>query len=219
MIKKTSYLLFVAALAFSCKKDDVEPTPVTPPVTNPPTTQNTEHITASIDGNSWSAVQLINGCGLGLSQSAQLDSQNNLLHLDYSAGFTQDANISPITSTLVGDLSVGVSGYDYIWSDYDNALFHSSIASVSENYYVEGSATPGPEVTYYINDELWSTKFGSQAGSTFDFTTNQSVAANGWNDEQQKLKGTFSCKVYNENSPSQFKTITSGDFFIYVEKY
>ena len=105
----------------------------------------------------------------------------------------------------------------YISSD---SLFRSLFFIGNHTFYSSSApTTSGVEVSYYDQNMIgWSSGYGSQSGSTFNVTSSVE-ATDSQTGAYQKVKGTFSCKVYNVNDPSQSKNITDGSFYLYIMKY
>lgn len=213
MIKNTFYLLLLGSLAFSCKKE--EPTPETP---TPPTPETEEYfISAKINGTLWKAVNTENGCQIYYGQSASV---GDSILLDYESSFMQEGLVSPITSPLSGTLSAKMSNFKHEFGEYTDSdvHFNNAFTTGSKTYHANGTVSPGAEITYHdAQGELWSTRFGSQSGSTFSVTSVTSGTLGP--DKVKYVKATFTGKIYSESAPAQFKTITEGSFFMIFAKY
>lgn len=225
MIKKTLCFFLASALLFSCKKEESAPAPVkpTPPVTPTPTPTpgseiNNLYIYATIDGTSWNVKHALNGYLFGTGHSMSHVSNGDAL-LDYITTFNFDA-AAPNATELSMNLSVGLSHFFQNLGPYwnDNAIFDSHFTLGSKSYFVDGSNTPGAEISYYdeINNKLWSTKFGDQTGSTYNLSSAVNTTLNG--PPGKLCKATFSCKIYLEGT-ILYKTITSGSYYVIFDKY
>ncbi len=211
-IIKVFIVMAISLVWIRCQQQNSQPN-------QPQQTQGTYFITATLNGTVWTADQPNNGCGQYIQWIDDVDYINDIVINYYYAGFDQDPIISPITQVLNGDLRVGFSGLVDVYSDYqnDNAVFYSSMTNVPTVYYQDSVMGAGPEISYWdSNNEYWSTRFGSQANSSFVLTTNNVL--NGAVSPTQKMGGTFSCTMYKQNDPAQTKSVTNGSFMLLYEK-
>lgn len=206
-MKKYLFLFFsIALLAASCKKDD----------TATGETATPDYFSASLTldnlydfetGDLTAHASMIH-----IHDSVAIDT----VDIDYLA-FFDNQFIDDDQGQHVGRIMVGLSGFSYKKSEYVNGAlpFNESILNVGTAYYVDDTEIPGPEVVFVDqNATHWSSRYGNQLGSTFTITQN----VQGKTSDRRYLKGTFSCKVYNEFDPSQFKTITNGEFDVFLPK-
>ena len=217
MIRSILSLLLLSALLFSCEKYHTDKY-IDVQVDNNATNENI-FITGTVNGNLWHAQNNKNSCKQFTSFFTSHDVFNDIITIDYSAYFSQGTTPQPITTPLVGSILITMKNCRYDYSSYQNSdyLFKQTFMEGQQSYYFQGSGSPGIEVEYYdANNNEWSTRYGSQAGSTFNFLSVIDSFSNG--KQEKYCEGTYNCKVYNYNNPSQYKTITGGSFSVRYEK-
>ena len=210
-MKKT--FLFLSAITFlflSCKKNDPQPVTNTyiPVYSASATLDDTAH---------WNTGDLLNHSHSGnIHTFPSIDS----LQTDYLAFF--DNNFIVPGDASSGRMMIGLSGFRYKLSEYVATIlpFHQSMEDVlTTTYYADSSGIAGPEVVWVdYNFEKWSSRYGDQSGSTFTITDNMQGENSNY-ETVRRLRGTFSCKVYRMSDPTQFRTVTNGNFHIYLPKY
>lgn len=213
-MKKLILTTLIVPLFFSCKKD--EPTPVTP-TPKTPTPVSSYFIKADVNSVLWEANDGQNGCRIASSTGKNINSQTSTLTVSYGAGFYQDALNGTITSPLNGSVDISYEGnYMTFAQYYDNDdAFRSTFTTGNQAFFNSTSPnTPGVEVVYFDNNQNeWHSSLGDQTGSTFNVTSNEAASDN-IDGAYQKVKGTFTCKVYLYSDPTQSKTITTGSFYL-----
>lgn len=76
----------------------------------------------------------------------------------------------------------------------------------------------GITCTYIKQDgTIYSTQYGTQTGSTMTVTS--SVSGKDGNFKTKKLKGTITCKLYNEMDPTDVITLTNGTYKLTFQEY
>jgi hypothetical protein len=77
----------------------------------------------------------------------------------------------------------------------------------------------GAEVGYWSPNKYYSTLYGSQAGSAMTITRTTRSVMPGGSLKTVIVSGTFHCKLYDGNNPSDVMTITNGKFCITCQSY
>lgn len=87
------------------------------------------------------------------------------------------------------------------------------ITETEDNNYVKGISCSyvTADGTYY------TTKKGVQTGSSMTVTSSVSGTSNGY--KTKTIKGTITCKLYNEMDPSDVITLTNGSYKLYFGEY
>jgi hypothetical protein len=210
-MKKIIYLFGLLVLASSCNKDDDNSTETPDP---PVTTSSNPYFSGSLNGSSWSYTFPTSQNGMGYS--AGWNYENDQLSLDYFSSYEE---LGPDFEPVNGIMSAGYSGFEYQLSTYDAAAFQSSMAAAPQTYYVDNGSNAGFEISFMENDgTFWSTRFGSQSGSSLMITTNEE-APSYMNQAARRFKGAATCKLYNSENPSEFKTITNASFHFLLYEY
>lgn len=194
----------IAILTASCKKDET-----TTPEPTPKLFSASMTLDNTIDFETGDVTY--HATVTNAHDSTEIDS----VRIDYFA-FFDNAFITD-NGQNIGRLMIGLSGFRYKTSEYTNGAlpFNESILGVGTTYFAEGSEAAGPEVVFLdMNGTEWSTRYGSQSGSTFTISQN----VQGKTSDRRYLKGTFACKVYNKFDPAQFRVITNGKFDVFLPK-
>lgn len=223
MIKQTFFILLTGVLAFSCKKETPTPKPVVEDTDNNGQDVNAFFIKAKIDNTEWTAIELQNGCRNQSVLNAVVETATDSLSVDsvtvnYSSYFLQDGQTSQITAPLNGKLYLKMANFKHTVAEYyaSDFLFHETF-QIGNQAFASDSTVRGVEIVYVDNNQVeWSSKYGSQAGSSVVFTLvkNEPVLTG----EKIKLvRGIFSGKVYNQAGTS-FKLITSGSYYLQFKK-
>ena len=103
--------------------------------------------------------------------------------------------------------------------------FPTAFATVPTNFLTssqDDSRMKGVEITYQTSrggEVYYSTKDGSQAGSTFTVTSAASGTDALTGLKTQIITGTFSCKLYNQNDQTDVKTLTGGTYKVIVREF
>ncbi|MBI1836722.1 MAG: hypothetical protein HYR91_05600 [Flavobacteriia bacterium] len=219
---KLTILCILAFIIFSCKKEPVAPSSNTNdtsnynPNPNPsPTTPTVDFIQAFINSNSWEAILDQNACVEISDNNKILDNTNNLIKLNFKAGFIQDTTSNNLNSTLNGIFEISFSGYEYSITEYYNSNYHfyESFPLGLNPYFSENSPSiKGAEIIYIdLLGNVWSSKYGSQANSSFNITSStSSISINGI--PIQTVKGEFTSTLYLESNHNISKEVTNGKF-------
>lgn len=212
---KKIVLLAISIALFSCSKSD---NPVTPPVTNAiayfKASINgqlldytvTDYLTSAYSFGYYNGFQSGPGYfdksyhfGCILQPSAATDFYPQI-SLTFSNMFNTNSGVSQ-TDAFFGLFTTIPT--NFITSDQLNNL----------NKGIDVSYTNAADVTY-------STLNGSQTGSTMTVTSsNQGIEAGG-NLKTKTIIGTVSCKLYNEDNPTDILVVTNGSYkLIFREDY
>jgi len=101
------------------------------------------------------------------------------------------------------------------YTTFGNPLPTNFLTSVQEDAHVKGI-----EVTYTDeNGKSYSSLYGSQTGSTMTVTSSVSGIEKGTSHKIQTIIGAVNCKVYNDQDPTDFKTITNGEYKLVYRQY
>jgi len=221
-------ILFMGTSMISSKKETFPETD-TNSVLNKSITDTTTNyfLFAEIDGNSWDSGDTTTLINFGVEHFNGWsfdDITTTPLKIDYLGYFIHRDAVNG--DDLSHDqIAIGLSGYSYNTSsmEIDCNTFQTSLANPVNKFY--SSSTPnqfGFEIIYLDTmAKKWSTKFGDQTGSSFTITYNNvaNPIVNSGQTCARKYRGTFSCKVYKESNPSEYKVITNGRFHAHISKY
>jgi len=108
----------------------------------------------------------------------------------------------------------------YVENEANN--FYQSFNHTPTNFITDEqyfNITKGVEVSYWSPDKFYSTLYGSQNGSSMKITKITRSVMPGGSLKTVIVSGTFNCKLYDGNNPSDFKTITNGKFCITCQSY
>jgi len=100
----------------------------------------------------------------------------------------------------------------------DTDLFYNAFDNTPENYLTDAqyqNDERGVDVQYEdASGNFYNTVYGSQSGSSFNVTSKTEGVDNGY--KTITLTGTFSCKLYNSDDPTDVITFTNGSFKLIV---
>lgn len=101
------------------------------------------------------------------------------------------------------------------------AAFYETVGDLPSNFLTpaqDDAHTPGLDVTFKAQDgTFYTSKGGAQNGSTLsvtDYTQGMSGA-----NKTMTIKGTFSCKLYNDEDPSDVIQVTEGKFKLILSEF
>jgi hypothetical protein len=102
----------------------------------------------------------------------------------------------------------------------DTDLFYSSFDNTPENYLTDAqyqNNERGIDVQYEdAGGNFYNTTYGSQTGSSFNVASKTEGTDGGL--KTITIKGTFSCKLYNSNDPTDVINITNGSYKLIVRE-
>lgn len=198
-MKNLFFAAALFALAFTgCKKDD-DDNNVTPTPTPTPSRYN---VALTVDGSSLTYTDGKNG----FEQAAGSSKETRPLP-EFSTAYYY-SNI--FSDNTVGGVSIYKGEMTFQGAYPDDADFVAYFAP--GNYMYSTPTTDGIEILHVdATGQVWSSINGTQSGATFNITSTQQFSIFG--DTYVDVKGTFSCKLYNETG-TQSKTVTNGSFFL-----
>lgn len=102
------------------------------------------------------------------------------------------------------------------------AAFYDTVGDLPSNflnYDQDDAHNPGLEITYEAQDgTFYSSKGGSQTGSTLS-VSNYTQGTTGNGAKTMTVKGTFSCKLYNDENPNDVIEVTNGKFKMILSEF
>ena len=137
----------------------------------------------------------------------------NSCQYSYQAGI--DTNLD---ETLPSANIIFNGAYSGSCSAEDELAVFNGLFPIGNKTFVANNNESG--VTIEFNDgagKFYSTQFGSQAGSTFTITNSEEdneLLLGDLYSFNQKITGTFSCNLYNENDITDAMIITEGKFIV-----
>ncbi len=211
MKTKYTWLAFLAlTFAFtSCKKDEPVVEEEVPEEVVP------YHVKVTID-DTISLYNIANDNGLTMASgdNGNYDVGTGMYTDMYIlGGFYQDM-LSPSFDTInPSNISISYGPFSVDFDDYItyDSVFNNLLLTYASYYHEEAFTTPGFVVTYNDASGVWGTQFGSQATSSLIIKQNEKLANSGGLPNRD-ISGLFSCILYNENDPTQYKFLTSGSF-------
>jgi hypothetical protein len=103
---------------------------------------------------------------------------------------------------------------DFFYSAFD----HPPTNFITEDQYYNNAK--GVEINYWSPDnKTYSTSYGSQSGSSMTITNTTRSVMPGGDLKTEIVRGTFKCKLYNRNNPSEMISINNGKFCIRCQSY
>lgn len=198
-MKNLFFAAALLALAFTgCKKDD-DDSNVTPTPTPTPSRYN---VAFTVDGSNVTYTDGKNG----FEQAAGSSKETRPLP-EFSTAYYY-SNI--FSDNTVGGVSIYKGEMSFQGTSPDDADFVAYFAP--GNYMYSTSGTDGIEILYVdATGQVWSSANGTQSGAAFNITSTQQFSIFG--DTYVDVKGTFSCKLYNETGTLS-KTVTNGSFYL-----
>lgn len=105
----------------------------------------------------------------------------------------------------------------------ESAAFYNSFSTIPTNYLTslqDDAHLKGIEVDYDMGtDVFYSTKYGSQSGSSFTVTSATNGIEAGGSLKVITMIGTLNCKLYNFMDPSDVITISNAQYKIVIREY
>ena len=209
-VTKSILALFTLCLMFSCKKDDPAPTTTPTPLPTPTSTY------------------YINYMSGGISTSVQDQKSNYYMGSTSTGGFWATetlwlflgAKIADINTTQLNGAEIGIDNIIADGNTYNNdrqAAMGIYFSVGNHSFASSATSTVGAFVkTDFLGEDL-NTAYGDQTGSTFTITETTALVDD-FGNPQRKVKGTFSCKMYN-SAGTFVKDYTSGSFYLIFDAY
>ncbi|MCE3294706.1 MAG: hypothetical protein K0R65_420 [Crocinitomicaceae bacterium] len=199
--KSSLIALFSVAILASCN-DDL-PDPDDPNIPDP----NTHHMTHKVNGVSQAFLSDLNPYEWQLSYDHVQDTVSSSDSYHFSArGGLVDAN-----SDHICYIQFNTEPIDYAYYVNNNYEMLEDICSVGSRTYSSASPYPGACVMLLHNSTVYRSDLGTQPASSV-FTVTESVPFTQSSQITRTVKGTYSCRLFNENNPSEFINITEGSF-------
>ena len=215
LLKLSFFLFAIILLSNACKDDEV---------TEP--ASRDEFFIAGFDGTEKNLTYSTNAYNIRFEaeNSESFDSTGALITYTKGPGATlwQDVNLA----TFLGGLDVETDEKVTIffgqnvftereWAldslDNFNTIFQTGTYPYMDND-TANAEIPGIEIRWTDDDlKVWSTRNGTQSGSTFNVTKAEPFTTSD-GDYQNKVDGTFNCKLYDTTGNSI--NVTGGTFFM-----
>lgn len=213
---KLSFLLFAIVLISNACKDDEDTTPAS----------RDEFFVAGFDGTEKDLTYSTNAYNISFEaqNTENFDSTGALISYTKGPGATlkQDAGLAQFLGGLDVESDERFTmffGQNVItereWAldslNNFNAIFHTGTYPYMDTDSANAEI-PGIEIRWRDEDlKTWSTLNGSQSGSTFNVSKAEPFTTD-TGDFQNKVDGTFNCKLYDTNGNSI--NVTNAEFFM-----
>ncbi|MCE3294707.1 MAG: hypothetical protein K0R65_421 [Crocinitomicaceae bacterium] len=213
--------LFLAAFALtlvfsSCKKDD--PTPEPDPVDTNTPSGNNYFFSHTINGSVQTFEDTKNNYYWSFSTGGEIGEVNSVMHITMdSGGGLNDINASEYSGC---DLSFndGYSGPTQYYYDNTEAVM-ADIFTVGSHPYSSGTSSEGVSFTLKHGTGIYKSELGTQPSSS-TLNVSESTAATGpMGEARRKVKGTYTCRLFNENNTADFIDVSNGSFSGVFEAY
>jgi hypothetical protein len=203
---------------FSCNKENSSPNTNTSNTSNNNSINidtNNYYLVANIDGNSYGCEVKQNTVDWNISQSNAKSGDGDNLNLALGGGITN--------AVLIGD-SIDIKSVlniNFNYSNLDQKSYNTSddifITLINKGEYL--FTNNRVNVSYSINNgtEYWLSELGDQTGSKITVTSKK-INSNNYNETTMDIQGTFNCKLYSQNNPTKYITITNGKFKLNIQK-
>jgi len=218
LIDMKKLLLFLLPLAMiSCSSDD----------SSPAVTENPE-VANAITYINWT----MNGQPLEYVYNG---TQTTQALYNYASGYSGDGSPNyyhyagyfvPYTNFTGPSISLGWNNMVVGTHATETESFPDAFSTVPTNFLTynqsETNHMKGAEIVYHTggtDDKYYSSKEGSQAGSTFTVICSESGTDDLTGLKTKIITGTFSCKLYNPDDETDVKTITGGTYKVIVREY
>ncbi|HEX8561917.1 MAG TPA: hypothetical protein VF676_02950 [Flavobacterium sp.] len=103
----------------------------------------------------------------------------------------------------------------------ETAAFYDTVSDLPTNWLTEAqdeAHTPGLEVAFEAADgTFYTSKGGSQSGSALAVTNSTQGTVNGL--KTMTVTGTFSCKLYNTDDPTDVIDVTNGKYKLILSEF
>ena len=214
MHKLLLFLFSIILLSTGCK-DDEDTSPAS----------RDEFFIANFDGTEKNLTYSTNAYNIGFEaeNSENFDSTGTLISYTIGPGasLSQDADLAQFLGGLDTETDERVTMFfgQNVFTEREWALDSlnnfDSIFGVGTQPYMDNdpanAETPGIEIRWTDDDlKTWSTRNGTQSGSTFNVTKSEPFTIEGMH--QNKVDGTFNCKLYDTSGNSI--NVTGGTFFM-----
>lgn len=210
--------LLATVILISCKKEEVKKTETPAVIYNSNPSEEICFLSAKFDNLFWNGVEGQNY----FLQPSLLDTVVNLIdstvYANFSSTILQDSTKLNLSEPVTDFFTVSFVANSFTYKGYfDTDTNVNKVFAAGSRYYSIESNTSIPSVAIsYIdraNSQIWRTDIGSQANSTFNVES-ATRTVNKFGVQVMKVKANFTCKVYNQTSPSTYKTITNGTFYL-----
>lgn len=208
---KQLILIFATVLLFSCNSDDDNNDgPGNPDPQNPTTSEY--FITGDMAANN--------------VNFQQTDGYDLVISSDGEMGFDPETNESFCINNYGGGLynyqvenqpSMNIDFVRHLIVDFceDEEVFVESF-ELGEYTFSNGE-DKGAAVYYFDGSNNYLSTEGDQSGSVFTLSEKEVIGTSSAGLISIKVKGTFTCKVYNMDNPADFKEITNGNYTVLLE--
>lgn len=103
-----------------------------------------------------------------------------------------------------------VDEYQNYLDDKDQAL--ENICVPGSRTYSYNTSNPGVSIQLYSNSTIYRSNLGPQPGTSV-FNVTESAPYTQTSNVMRSVKGTYSCRLFNENNTSEYIDVTDGSFY------
>lgn len=105
--------------------------------------------------------------------------------------------------------------------DDESINFYESFSDLPTNFLTDAQIdgnVRGVEIVYEKNGSTYYSGAGSQAGSVFAISNSSQGIEDGGSLKIKTVEGTFNCKLYNGDDPTDVVTITNGSYKVVLRE-
>jgi hypothetical protein len=215
---KKLFLALISTALFSCSGDDsATPTPVTPTPSNSITFFNSKIDNTSVIFNEDSSLNPTHYHDLYVGYT-----NGNGFERVYTYGCSMVKNDTDFIPSL--ELSFD-NMYTTDEPTQETANFYSNFQTNTPTNFItsaqESSLIKGISVNYTptAGGSTYSTKNGSQSGSTITYTSITTGTNSNTGEKIVTITGTLNCKLYDSNVVPEVKTLTNGSFKLIFNEF